>query len=66
MLSISEAREADAAPIDIAALLIGTQVESERVEFKEGSNLEAVAHMLFSFAKGPGQPNSFIQKPRKL
>jgi hypothetical protein len=53
MLSISEAREADAAPIDIAALPIVTQVESERVEFKEGSNLEAVAHMLFPSRKVP-------------
>ena len=37
-------------PIDIPALLTGTLVESERMEFKEGWNPEAAVHTLCAFA----------------
>jgi len=37
-------------PIDIPALLSGTLVESERIEFKEGWNPVAVLHTLCAFA----------------
>ena len=37
-------------PIDISALLAGSLIESERLEFKEGWNPEAVLHTLCAFA----------------
>jgi len=37
-------------PIDISALLAGSLVESERLEFKEGWNPESLLHTLCAFA----------------